>query len=133
VLDLAGCGPGPDARLDGHSLLPALRGEVPWRDYAFSEYTAHGNDRPRAMVRRGPWKLCYSGVPEGRPQLELYDHRADPGEFVNLADHPEHRAVQDQLLADLLAHWDPAEIRAKVTRSQRGRLIIATAAGRETF
>jgi choline-sulfatase len=133
VLDLAGVGPDPDARLDGDSLLPGLRGEVPWPDCAFSEYTAHGTDRPRAMVKRGAWKLCYGYVPDGPPQLELYDHRTDPGEFANLADRPEHHAVQAQLLAELLAHWDPAEIHEKVTRSQRERMLIASAAGRDTF
>ena len=85
------------------------------------------------MVKRGAWKLCYGYVPDGSPQLELYDHRADPGELVNLANRPEHRAIQDQLLAELLAHWDPAAIREQVTRSQRERLLIAAAAGRETF
>jgi choline-sulfatase len=133
VLDLAGVGPDPDARLDGDSLLPGLRGEVPWPDCAFSEYTAHGNDRPRAMVKRGAWKLGYGYVPDGPPQLELYDHRTDPGEFANLADRPEHHAVQAQLLAELLAHWDPAEIHEKVTRSQRERMLIASAGGRDTF
>ena len=34
----------------------------------------------------------YGHVPDGPPQLELYDHGTAPGEFVNLADHAEHAA-----------------------------------------
>lgn len=135
ILDLAGrrVADDPDARLDGVSLLPALRGEQPWRGEVFSEYLAHGNDRPRAMLRRGQWKLCYGYVPDGPPQLELYDLAADPGEFVNLAGQPAQREIQAALLARLLSHWDPAAINAAVVRSQRERLLIAAAAGRETF
>ncbi|MGH2461177.1 MAG: sulfatase-like hydrolase/transferase [Chloroflexota bacterium] len=135
ILDLAGCrlADDPDLALDGISLLPALRGEAPWRGEVFSEYLAHGNDRPRAMLRRDRWKLCYGYVKDGPPQLELYDLATDPGEFVNLANRPPYQEVQRDLLARLLSHWDPAAIHAAVTRSQRERLLIARAAGRETF
>ncbi|HLH72177.1 MAG TPA: sulfatase-like hydrolase/transferase, partial [Chloroflexota bacterium] len=61
ILDLAGLptDTDPDARLDGVSLRASLDGERPWSDEIFCEYLAHGNDRPRAMVRRSHWKLCY--------------------------------------------------------------------------
>ena len=32
------------------------------------------------MIRRGRWKLTYGYVPDDRPQLELYDLAADPGD-----------------------------------------------------
>ena len=123
----------PDARLDGTSLPAALDSESSWRDEIFSEYLAHGNDRPRAMVRRGKWKLCYGYVPDGQPQLELYDLDLDPGEFTNLANQAEYRQVQTELIDRVLAHWDPAAINEAVVRSQRERLLIAAAQGRETF
>ncbi|MBI2940233.1 MAG: sulfatase-like hydrolase/transferase [Chloroflexi bacterium] len=120
------------ARLDGDSLLPLLHGETSaWKDEAFVEYTAHGNDRPRAMVRRGRWKLAYGY--DDPPQLELYDLAADPGEFTNLANRPEHREVQEALLARLLDHWDPATIDGAVIRSQRERRLIRQAVGEELF
>jgi choline-sulfatase len=134
LLDLAGVpadAAGTD--LDGVSLLPALRGDLPFRDEVFGEYLAHGNDRPRAMIRRGRWKLCYGYVPDDRPQLELYDLARDPGEFDNLAGRPEHAAVERALLNRLLEGWDPAAIKIAVERSQRERLLIAAGTGRDLF
>jgi len=135
ILDLAGAPIDAfgDARLDGVTLMPSLRGELPWRDEVFGEYLAHGNDRPRAMVRRGNWKLCYGYVAGSQPQLELYDLAADPGEFTNLANRPECASVQAALLERLLEHWDPVALDAAVRRSQRERLLIAKAQGREPF
>ena len=135
ILDLAGVPPGQlvDQRLDGTSLVACLRGDLPWRDAVFCEYLAHGNDRPRAMLRRGDWKLTYGHVKDGQPQVELYDLAGDPGEFTNLAGRPDHRVVQATLTAELLAHWDPAALAVEIERSQRERLLIAGAAGRETF
>ena len=115
--------------LDGHSLLPMLRGDrSAWKDEAFVEHLAHGTDRARAMLRQGKWKLCYShGDP---PELELYDLALDPGEFTNLADGPAHRDIQKRLLARIMELWgDPDRITHEVVASQRSRLLIRRVMG----
>jgi arylsulfatase A-like enzyme len=78
--------------LEGHSLLPLLRGEAPPDgsfQYAFSE----AGEKPRHFrsVQDGTWKLVYgAGFKRPRPVagpsgLELYDLASDPGETRNLA------------------------------------------------
>ena len=63
------------------------------------------------------------------PQFELYDLRADPGEFVNLAGKPEHQATLERMLSDYHA-WqkqigdpfsDPANIRFWIEQDEKGR------------
>ena len=115
--------------LDGASLLPLLTGESDdERDEAFVEHLAHGTDRPRAMVRRGRWKLCYSHSQP--PELELYDLESDPGEFNNLAGDPAHSVVQQRLTARVMEAWgDPDELNRRIRNSQRSRLMIRQVLG----
>jgi choline-sulfatase len=112
--------------LAGESLLPLATsdpGEVDWKDEAFAEYLAHGVDRPKAMLRRGRYKLMY--FLDERP--ELYDLEDDPGEVHNLAGDPAYRPVLNALRDDLLARWDPVAIEQRVRQSQRERLLIGMA------
>ena len=120
MLELCGVSP---ARwfLDGDSLLPLIRGDdASWKNEAFAEHIAHGTDRARAMIRMGKWKLCYGhGDP---PELELYDLHADPGEFDNLADHPEVRDIRERLLARIRKEWtDPDRLTREIYTSQEER------------
>ena len=110
--------------LDGDSLLGLLQGQdANWKDEAFSEYLAHGVQRPTAMLRCGRYKLHYSlGDP---PQL--YDVEADPNEFDDLANHPAHAAILADLQERLLSEWDPVAIEAQVRQSQQDRLLIEQA------
>ncbi len=119
ICDIAGddC----DLPLDGDSLLPLLTGSDPdWKDEAFCEYLAHGNDRPNAMLRRGRYKLNYSW---GEP-VSLFDIVADPDEFNDLAQAPDHQEVIAAMQADLLADWDPAALDRQVRATQRQQHFI---------
>lgn len=120
----------PAASLDGHSLAGLIAGdEVDWTDEAFCEHTAHGTDRPRAMLRRGTWKICLSGRDTAELETELYDLATDPGEFDNLAGQPSARAKQEELTHALLGRWDPAQIDERIRASQAERALLREATG----
>ena len=108
-------------QLDGDSLIPLIQGTAPdWKNFAFSEYLAHGVARPMAMLRHGRYKFNYSlgDAPE------LYDIVEDPGEFHNLADEPAYQAIREELEARLLEDWNPVEIERQVRASQKARILI---------
>jgi choline-sulfatase len=111
------------APLDGDSLLGLVQGRGGGKDEAFCEYLAHGVQRPTAMLRKGRYKFNYSlgDAPE------LYDIEADPNEFNDLSDSPEHASIVAELQERLLLQWDPADIEAEVLQSQRERLLIERA------
>ena len=106
---------------DGDSLIPLIQGTASdWKNFAFSEYLAHGVARPMAMLRHGRYKFNYSlgDAPE------LYDIVEDPGEFHNLADEPAYQATREELEAQLLKDWNPVEIERQVRASQKARILI---------
>ena len=110
-----------NSQLDGDSLLPLIHGtDSNWKDSAFSEYLAHGVQRPMAMLRKGKYKYNFS---LGDPP-ELYDISEDPEEFNNLANKGEYEEICDSLESQLLEQWDPSEIEKQVCESQKARLLI---------
>ena len=96
LVELAGLPPKPG--LDGRSLVPLLRDpQCPWPYAVITTY-----DVEEFSVRTEDWR--YIRYIDGSE--ELYDHRADPEEWRNLASDPAHAAVKAELAAHIPA--DPA-------------------------
>lgn len=112
--------------LDGDSLLSLMTtGDENWKDEAFSEYLAHGVDRPMAMLRRGQYKLNYSW----HDPVEFYDLDNDPNEFHNLADSPDHQDIIADMTQRLLSNWNPATLNETVRESQQRQRFIENTVG----
>jgi arylsulfatase A-like enzyme len=84
VLDRVGVAPPPD--LDGHSLVPVMRGEETAHRTAYSTIPRSYFVRKAALVEY-PHKLIENFPPRepGERPLELYDLEADPAEQVDRA------------------------------------------------
>jgi arylsulfatase A-like enzyme len=120
--------------LEGHSLLPLLRGQraAYWRDAVFSELDY--SFRPaRLILGRGPaacravmirterWKyICYDGF---RPQL--FDLKSEPDEFVDRGADPALAAVRAELHEQVFA-WLRAR---KLRRTVSDEAVAARTAG----
>ena len=92
------CGLTPPRGLSGRSLVPLLREpRRAWDGTAFTQILRPGDGKPvmGRSVRTDRWR--YTEWAGGAAGAELYDHAADPGEHVNLAARPEHRATREQL------------------------------------
>ena len=88
------CGLPPRSGLEGRSLMPLLRDpSLEWDAPVLTTYF-----RDNHSLRNERWR--YTRYADGGE--ELYDHRADPMEWTNLAKRPEYRTVKTQL-----APWLP--------------------------
>ncbi len=86
LVDLAGLK--APHRLEGASLTPVLdRRAHQVKDAAFTVVARNGGRNIGRTVRTDRWR--YTEWNEGRSGVELYDHRADPGEYHNVAARPE--------------------------------------------
>ncbi|KAL8759624.1 MAG: hypothetical protein Q9184_003566 [Pyrenodesmia sp. 2 TL-2023] len=120
--------------LDGTSLLPYLRNQLPVGpnyDTVFGEYAGEGTIAPLMMIRRGPWKFVT--CPEDPPQL--YNLRDDPKEIRNLATSQDSdvNAVFTGFTAEANGRWDFKAIHADVLRSQRSRRLCWDALSKGRF
>jgi len=115
----------PDHIIEGRSLAPWIRGETPedWRDFVISEYDYSATPMAAAlgvaprdarlfMVYDGQNKLIHA---EGGFRPMLFDTKADPDEFKDLAKEPGHEAILERMY-EMLAQWGRRNAQ-RVTRS----------------
>lgn len=104
----------PGHVLEGRSLLPFIRGETPtaWRDYAVSEYDWSSSpiaaalevaprDARLFMIADKRWKFIHA---EGGFRPMLFDLEADPHEYRDLGDDPDHAEIV-ALMQERLGEW----------------------------
>ena len=107
------CGLPPVAGLEGVSLVPLLDDpNRTWKSAAFSVWPkripGQGPGLGRA-IRTDRYRLVEWRSGNREPAAyELYDHRTDPGETVNLANRTEMKPVVAELAAQLRAGWKAA-------------------------
>jgi choline-sulfatase len=120
-LGLAGTALPPPLYVNGHSLLPLLRGEPEKFEgqYVFGEFEGEGWNHPRCFIREGRYKYVYNHTADSR----LYDLEADPHEMRDLSGAPEHAAAAARLRDTVFAFWDPRKIEERVIRAQVRRKI----------
>lgn len=94
LLELAGVGDTPE--MDGRSLVPFLRGEVPgdWPDAFHSQFNGVELYYSQRIVQTKEYKYVFNGFDSD----ELYDLRTDPHETVNVAARPEYEEVKRGLV-----------------------------------
>ncbi len=101
--------------LEGTSFVPLLEDpNRPWKKAAFSQYPRYVRGVGRVMgysMRTDRYRFTeWRAVDESKDfcQRELYDHKVDPKENVNIANRPENKRLVAQLAEQLHAGWKAA-------------------------
>ncbi|HXZ06722.1 MAG TPA: choline-sulfatase [Paraburkholderia sp.] len=102
--------------VDGHSLVPYLRGEGGYGE-AIGEYLAEGAIAPIVMIRQGDYKFIHSPVDPD----QLYDVARDPQERHNLVGDPAAAQVLATLRQEVARRWNLDALHQAVLTSQRRR------------
>ena len=111
LAELAGL-PRPEA-LEGQSFVPVLeKPDRAWKQAAFSEYLRRGKEGYRGFsIRTDGWRYTEWRDPKGNDVgVELYDHRQDQEETVNIAQEPEQAERVKKLSAQLKAGWKAVKV-----------------------
>lgn len=96
VIELAGLA--IPEQCDGKSLGSVLRDpQHRIREYAFSYHGIEESEPAQYALRGERWAYMYYGP----GAEELYDMNTDPGQFTNLATHPEYGPIMEELRAEL--------------------------------
>lgn len=106
--------------MDGASLIPCIEGREGEDREAYAEMHTNGLYTTCFMLRKGPYKYVY--IHGETPQL--FDLRADPGEWHNLAGNPAHKGIGDDLRARILNKFDPDAIEEDLQQSLLKRAVI---------
>ncbi|NLE38561.1 MAG: sulfatase [Pirellulaceae bacterium] len=103
----------PTDGLEGTSFCPLLSDpDRPWKRAAFTQHPRPLRGADSAMgrsIRTDRYRLTeWTASRLEKPVYELYDYRDDPGETVNLADHPEYETLRKELTTQLHSGWKSA-------------------------
>ena len=123
LLQVANLSTPDDLNLDGHNLMPAIKGTpVAWADRPLFFYWQRGIPEPyrNVAVRKGPYKLVgHTAYDATAEDFELFDIARDPYEQTNLnASHPD--VVAD--LKQTFDRWYEEVLRSPHLGTQRIRL-----------
>ncbi len=98
--------------LEGTSVVPLLRKpRRAWKSAAFSQFPRGGVGVVGRTIRTESYRLTEWSNGADRDDVEaveLYDHRDDDRESINVANRPEHAATVEELRAQLRAGWRAA-------------------------
>jgi iduronate 2-sulfatase len=107
------CGLPASEGVEGTSFEPLLDDPArPWKKAAFSQYPRQVPGQGRAMgyaMKTDRYRIVEWSVPsKDFREYELYDHKADPDENVNVAAKPEYAATMKALTNQLRGGWREA-------------------------
>lgn len=107
------CGIPAPSHLQGKSLRPVLNDPASSVHEAAFTQARRGKDAEHwgRSVRTVRWRC--TEWDEGRNGIELYDHEADPHEYTNLAQAPEHASILKELRALLAQQLPPMALSEK--------------------
>ncbi|MBD3244288.1 MAG: sulfatase-like hydrolase/transferase, partial [Chitinivibrionales bacterium] len=109
--------------VDGRSLLPHCRGDVPSDRAVIVENHSEGTTTPCFMVRRGRYKYTLIHGAE----RQLFDIEDDPAEWENLSGRPAYAEVEQELRGAILNRFDPDRIDRELNESLARRAVVKQA------